>query len=126
MRRRETVSRRRKLFEQPIAEKRNLNNHLSRLRQVNFEGTIIMATFRDPVRCFAPLEVIERLLEIRAEFGHIEVHSLDSSFELAEFLDAYGFDVYSFSSKDEKINYGDYRAQIVPGGDAVHLSHTAH
>jgi len=24
-----------------------------------------MATYRDPVRCFAPLEVIERLLEIR-------------------------------------------------------------
>lgn len=85
-----------------------------------------MATFRDPVKCFAPLEVVERLLEIRAEFGFIQALYLDSSFELAEFLDAYGFDVYSFSSKDEKINYGDYRAQIVPGGDAVHLSHYTH
>lgn len=85
-----------------------------------------MATYRDPVRCFAPLEVIERVLEIRAELGYVEAIFLDSSFELAEFFDAYGFDVYSFSSKDEKINYGDYRAQIVPGGDNVHGSRTAH
>ncbi len=49
-----------------------------------------------------------------------------NSVDLAEFLDAYGFDVYSFSSKNEKINYGDYRATIVPGGDAVHCSLTAH
>ena len=28
-----------------------------------------MATYRDPIRCFAPLEVLERLLEIRAEAG---------------------------------------------------------
>ena len=28
---------------------------------------LTMATFKDPVRCFAPIEVIERLLEIRAE-----------------------------------------------------------
>ena len=85
-----------------------------------------MATFRDPVKCFAPLEIVERLLEIRAELGFVQSLYLDSSLEIAEFLDAYGFDVYSFSSVDEKINYGDYRAQIVPGGDAIHLSHTAH
>lgn len=85
-----------------------------------------MATFHDPVKCFAPIEIIERLLEIRADLGYKETLYLDSSFELAEFLDAYGFDVYSFSMKDEKINYGDYRAQIVPGGDAVHCSPTAH
>ena len=85
-----------------------------------------MATFNDPVRCFAPLEVIERLLEIRNEFGFSEALFLDSSFGLAEFLDAYGFDVYSFSMRDEKINYGDYRAAIVPGGDSVHASMTAH
>lgn len=95
-------------------------------RQANFEKERFMATFRDPVKCFAPLEIIERLLEIRAELGYVEALYLDSSFELAEFFDAYGFDVYSFSSKDEKINYGDYRAQIVPGGDNVHGSRTAH
>lgn len=85
-----------------------------------------MATYKDPIKCFAPIEIIERLLEIRAELGYTEALYLDSSFELAEFLDAYGFDVYSFSMKDEKINYGDYRAQIVPGGDVVHCSLTAH
>ena len=86
----------------------------------------IMATFKDPIQCFAPLEVIERLLEIRAEMGYPEFLYLDRSNDLAEFLDAYGFDVYTFSSKDEKFNYEDYRASIVPGGDAVHCSLTAH
>ncbi|MDQ6788021.1 MAG: hypothetical protein M3033_14545 [Acidobacteriota bacterium] len=85
-----------------------------------------MATYNDPVTCFAPLEVIERLLSIRNELGFPEVLYVDNSIDLADFLDAYGFDVYSFSSKNEKVNYGDYRASIVPGGDAVHCSLTAH
>ncbi|MBA3633199.1 MAG: hypothetical protein H0W58_10400 [Acidobacteria bacterium] len=85
-----------------------------------------MATYQDPIQCFAPLEIIERLLEIRAELGYAEVLYIDDSSELAEFFDAYGFDVYAFSNKIEKINYGDYRAPIVPGGDIVHCSITAH
>ncbi|HLM62189.1 MAG TPA: hypothetical protein VK308_15400 [Pyrinomonadaceae bacterium] len=85
-----------------------------------------MATYKDPIQCFAPLEIIERLLEIRAEFGYTEVLYVDNSMHLAQFLDAYGFDVYAFSSSNKKINYGDYRAEIVPGGDAVHCSLTAH
>lgn len=85
-----------------------------------------MATYHDPVKCFAPLEVIERLLEIRADLGYSKILYVDNSMDLAEFLDAYGFDVYAFSQTNEKINYGDYRAPIVPGGDAVHCSMTAH
>ncbi len=85
-----------------------------------------MATYKDPIKCFAPLEVIERLLEIRNEFGYPQVLYVDNSTDLVQFLDAYGFDVYSFSQTGEKINYGDYRAQIVPGGDAAHCSLTAH
>jgi hypothetical protein len=85
-----------------------------------------MATYQDPVKCFAPLEVIERLLEIRADLGYSEVVYVDNSLDVAEFLDAYGFDVYSLSSGSEKINYGDYQSSIVPGGDAVHCSMTAH
>ena len=85
-----------------------------------------MATYKDPIQCFAPLEVIERLLEIRADLGYSEVLFVDNSVDLVEFLDAYGFDVYAFSQKSEKINYGDYRAPIVPGGDVVHCSLTAH
>ena len=85
-----------------------------------------MATFRDPAMCFAPLEVIERLLEIRAEQGFAETVYLDRSDQLTDFLDAYGFDIYAFSTKNEKLNYGDYRTPVVPGGDAVHTSIKAH
>jgi hypothetical protein len=85
-----------------------------------------MATYNDPVRCFAPLEVIDRLLEIRGELGFAEVLYLDRSIELAQFFDAYGFDVYAFRVGNEKLNYGDYRTPLVPGGDAVHCSGTAH
>lgn len=85
-----------------------------------------MATFRDPAQCFAPLEVIERLLEIRADLGFAETLYLDRSQELTDFLDAYGFDIYAFSTGNEKINYGDYRTPVVPGGDTMHMSLKAH
>ena len=85
-----------------------------------------MATYKDPDQCFAPLEVIERLLEIRGDQGYAETLYLDRSGELTDFLDAYGFDIYAFSIENEKLNYGDYRTPVVPGGDVVHCSVTAH
>lgn len=85
-----------------------------------------MATFQDPTKCFAPLEVIERLLEIRVELGYTETIYLDSSQELTDFLDAYGFDIYAFSTDNKKIKYGDYRTPVVPGGDLMHTSLKAH
>ena len=85
-----------------------------------------MATYKDPIKCFAPIEIVERLIEIRAEAGFPEAIYLHSSLEIADHLDAYGFDVYAFSNDDEEINYGDYRAQFVPGGDNLHCSGTAH
>ena len=85
-----------------------------------------MATFRDPAQCFAPLEVIDRLLEIRAELGFAETLYLDRSEELTDFLDAYGFDIYAFSTENEKLNYGDYRTPVVPGGDTHHSSVVGH
>lgn len=85
-----------------------------------------MATYKDPTQCFAPLEVVERLLEIRAELGFTKTLYLDRSAELTDFLDAYGFDIYAFSTDNEKINYGDYRTPVVPGGDIMHLSIKAH
>ena len=85
-----------------------------------------MATFRDPTKCFAPLEVVERLLEIRAELGFEPTLYLDRSQELTDFLDAYGFDIYAFSTANEKINYGDYRAPVVPGGGRMHTTVKAH
>ena len=85
-----------------------------------------MATYRDPERCFAPLEVIERLLEIRAELGFAETLYLHRSQELTDFLDAYGFDIYAFSTGNDKINYDDYCTPVVPGGDTHHSSLRAH
>ena len=84
-----------------------------------------MATYRDPVRCFAPLEVIERLLEIRVEAGYSPAIYLLSSDDLADYLDAYGFDVYALEAEAE-FHFGDYRAPLAPGGDHAHCSLTAH
>ncbi|MBP6004635.1 MAG: hypothetical protein KA746_14465 [Pyrinomonadaceae bacterium] len=85
-----------------------------------------MATFRDPDHCFAPLEVIERLIQIRGELGFTETIYMDRSQELTDFLDAYGFDIYAFSTRNDKIDYDNYTAPVVPGGDNLHCSLTAH
>ena len=52
-----------------------------------------MATYKDPARCFAPLEVVERLLEIRAELGYPPAIYLLTPDDLATCLDAYGFEL---------------------------------
>ncbi len=85
-----------------------------------------MATFRDPVECFAPIEVVERLLEIRGECGFTQAIFLHDAGELADCLDAYGFDAYTFTNQNKAINYGDYRAPLVPNGDLLHSSATGH
>lgn len=85
-----------------------------------------MATYRDPARVFAPLEIIERLLEIRAEAGFAPAIFLRSADDLVAYFDAYGFDVYSFTDADAGFDYGKYRAPIAPGGDHAHESLTAH
>jgi hypothetical protein len=90
------------------------------------EALEVMATYRDPVRCFAPLEVIERLLEIRAEAGFSPALFLLSPDDLAAYLDAYGFDVYAFTDSEAAFHFGDYRAPLAPGGDHAHNSLTAH
>jgi hypothetical protein len=90
------------------------------------KGAGNMATYRDPVRCFAPLEVIERLLEIRVEAGHSPAVYLLSPDDLADYLDAYGFDVYALSESEAEFHFGDYRASLAPGGDHAHCSLTAH
>lgn len=78
-----------------------------------------MATLKDPIECFAPLEVVERMLEIRAECGFNEAIFLHNSNDLADFLDAYGFNVYAFSSGNQAMDYGKYRAPLVPNGDNI-------
>ena len=85
-----------------------------------------MATYRDPISCFAPLEVLERLIEIRAESGFPPAVYLLAPASLADFLDAYGFDIYAFSETERSFHFGNYRAPLAPGGDHAHCSLTAH
>jgi hypothetical protein len=85
-----------------------------------------MATYRDPIHCFAPLEVLERLLEIRAEAGFTPAVFLLSPDDLADYFDAFGFDIYAFTESESEFHFGDYRAPLAPGGDHAHNSLTAH
>jgi len=85
-----------------------------------------MATYRDPVRCFAPMEVIERLLEIRVDAGYPPAVYLTTPNDLAAYLDAYGFDVYAFADAEVEFHFGNYRAPLAPGGDHAHSSLTTH
>jgi hypothetical protein len=96
------------------------------VRSLTKKGAGNMATYRDPVRCFAPLEVLERLLEIRVEAGYSPSVYLLSPDDLAAYLDAYGFDVYALSEAEAEFHFGDYRASLAPGGDHAHCSLTAH
>jgi hypothetical protein len=85
-----------------------------------------MATFRDPMQCFAPIEVIERLLEIREELGFSETLYLERSGELTDFLDSFGFDVYAFKTRNVKIDLDQESTPVVPGGENLHTSATTH
>ena len=85
-----------------------------------------MATYRDPVRVFAPLEVIERLLEIRADGGYPPVLFFRSADDLVSYFDAYGFDVYALTGAEAEFRFGQYRAPMAPGGDHAHGSATTH
>ncbi|MCA1626160.1 MAG: hypothetical protein LC778_20685 [Acidobacteria bacterium] len=85
-----------------------------------------MATYRDPIQVFAPLQVIERLIEIRADLGFMPVIFLFSTNDLAAHLDAYGFDVFALSSSTAEFRFGNYRAPFAPGGDHAHSLNTAH
>ena len=85
-----------------------------------------MATFKDPDLCFAPLELIERLLQIRSEFGYSETLYLFETEHITELLDSFGFDSYALGSSDGLISYGDYSSPIVPRGGADGFTGTAH
>lgn len=85
-----------------------------------------MATFKNPAQYFAPIEVIERMLEIREECGFTTAIFLHNSGDLADYLDAYGFDMYAFSSKSGAIDYDKQQAPLVPNGDVLHSSPLAH
>jgi hypothetical protein len=85
-----------------------------------------MATYRHPSRLFATLEVIERLLELREEAGYAAVVLMRSPSDLAECLDAYGFDAYSLTDAGDKTPLGKYRTPLAPSGACARCSRTAH
>jgi len=78
-----------------------------------------VATFRDPVKCFAPLEVIERLLEIRRIYGFPISLCLENQEQLATALQAFGFDGYRLGKSQDTIDFELYQSAIVPSGDVL-------
>jgi len=77
---------------------------------------------------FARLEVIERLLRIRAEMGFLPAIFLYSGNDLAFYMDAFGFDVYVMNSPETTpiALMRFYRSPIAPGGDRAHLTQSSH
>jgi hypothetical protein len=87
----------------------------------------MMASFRDPARTFAPMEVIERLLEIADHYGHAPVLYLSSSGDLTTYLDSLGFDVYSLTTNTEAaFDASGPTVLVLPNGSRSHESATAH
>lgn len=86
-----------------------------------------MASFRDPAKTFAPLEVIERLLEITDYFGHQPILYISMDDDIAMYLDSFGFDVYSLTTNTKKRFDTTTRSVLVmPNGNRSHESVTAH
>ena len=86
-----------------------------------------MASFRDPQITFSPLEVLERLLEIKDYYGHAPVLYVSSSSDLATYLDSFGFDIYSLTANtDAAFKTSARTVQVMPSGTRSHDSITAH
>jgi hypothetical protein len=86
-----------------------------------------VASFRDPARTFAPIEVIERLLEITELYGSAPRLYISADEDLATYLDSFGFDIYALTSD----THGSFKtalrsALILPSGSRSHESFTAH
>ena len=89
-----------------------------------------MASFRDPARTFAPVEVIERLLEITEFYGdstHSPALYISSDDDIATYLDCFGFDIYSLTANTHRaFKLTTRSALILPSGSRSHDSATAH
>ena len=86
-----------------------------------------MASFRDPARTFAPIEVVERLLEILEIYGERPVLYLTSDGDLASYLDSFGFDIYSLTTDtDAPFSTSTRSALVLPSGSRLHGSATKH
>lgn len=77
-----------------------------------------MASFKDPEQRFAPIEVIERLLQICDFYGERQALYLTSTLDLATYLDSFGFNVYSLTSKtDTAFEINKATVSVLPSGD---------
>jgi len=86
-----------------------------------------MASFRDPARTFNPIEVIERLLEIKEFFGDGPSLYISSDEDIAIYMDTFGFDVYSLrADTGGRFSTSSRTTTIVPNGSRSHDSATAH
>ena len=86
-----------------------------------------MASFRDPVKTFAPIQVVERLLEIADYYGHRPVLFITSSEDLASYLDSFGFDIYTpTGNPSAAFSHTSRIVTVLPNGSRSHESATAH
>ncbi|MFQ3581176.1 MAG: hypothetical protein SNJ67_01710 [Chloracidobacterium sp.] len=88
-----------------------------------------MASFQDPQKHFAPVEVVERLLMLCQEEHAPAVLYLVSDFDLALYLDVLGFDGYSRQSivgRQRAIDFNRFSMNVVPSGDRGHSHTTTH
>lgn len=89
-----------------------------------------MASFRDPARTFAPVEVIERLLEITEFYGDSAcgpVLYISSDDDIATYLDSFGFDIYSLTANTHGAFKVTSRSSLIlPSGSRSHDSATTH
>jgi hypothetical protein len=99
-----------------------------KLRKLSMKGGVKkMASFKDPTQTFEPIEVIERLLEIKDYYGYRPVLYLTSSDDLAMNLDALGFDIYSLTSDTKAaFNTTSRSVSVLPNGSRSHESATTH
>jgi len=86
-----------------------------------------MASYKDPSFSFEPLEVIERLLEIKDYYGYRPVLNITSTDDLAMYLDALGFDIYSLTKNTKTAFDASSRTvSVMPNGSRSHESATTH
>jgi hypothetical protein len=86
-----------------------------------------MASFRDPSLTFEPIEVIERLLEIKDFYGYRPILNISSTDDLAMYLDALGFDIYSLTKNTNTAFDATSRSvEVLPNGSRSHESVTTH
>jgi hypothetical protein len=88
-----------------------------------------MASFKDPEQRFAPIEVVERLLQICDFYGERQALYLFSTLDLATYLDSFGFDSYSLTSNNNTntaFEINQATVNVLPSGDKSRSHELAH